>query len=159
MLHFLWALFLLIIVLSLPFIPGTYINIHIVLLVLFAFLSFVMLIIERRKVLIVFPENTDSKSSTPSTTWGDNNSHPQYPSANPDIFAHPLYKKIINERIFYPYLDILLLIGGLLMAGVLLLLSIYNIFLILGSVVLYYIILDKLIKRYEKTKGDLKNGK
>lgn len=158
MLRFSWALFILVIVLTFPFIPETYTNIHIVLLLLLVFLGFVTIVIERRQIILVFPDNIKGNNSNHSPTWGDPKSHHQFPLSNPIGQFQKLYRLIINERVFYPYLDIVLSIGGLLMASVLLLISILNIFLILASVALYYVILDNLIKRHKK-RGGKRSGK
>lgn len=149
-LRFSWALLILMIVFSFPFIPERYINIHIVFLILLVFLSFIMFVIERRKILLVFPNQEDEDSSSPSPMIGGPYSNSSSHSINPLERVYTLHRVIINEKILFPYLDIGFLIIGMFLSVIMLLISIFNILLILGSVALYYIILDNMIKRYGK---------
>ncbi len=136
-----------------PAVSSEYMDLLIILLLLGVFLIFVALPIERKKVIIDFSEKKEEDDSPPIQKWGESNSHSPSLSSNPNNLAHNLFDILINDRILYPYLDIGLLIISLFFAVAMLMFSIYNIFLIIIMVILYYVMLDRLNKRYNRKQG------
>lgn len=137
------------------YLPEKYNQISIILIMYVIFFLFLSIIILRQKIKINFPDKSHRGNSYKSGGDFENKNTPKndfHPHLQKKMYNGEYF--IINQRLLYPFLDIICGAIAFMIASVLFLINILNIIPIITLIILYLVIIDKIPNKSKSNNGD-----